>query len=127
VLEQTAVVRTGEATFTVGGRRFTFARDGREVWLAHDGWTWHITEATAEDVHHAHADGELRAPMPGAVLLTPTCVGDAVEAGQTVVVIESMKMELALAAPVAGTVTELLVSVGDKVGRDEVVAKVEAA
>jgi len=127
VLEQTAVVRTGEATFTVAGRRFTFARDGREVWLAHDGWAWHITEATAEDVHHAHADGELRAPMPGAVLLTPTGVGDAVEAGQTVVVIESMKMELALAAPVAGTVTELLVSVGDKVGRDEVVAKVEAA
>ena len=37
-----------------------------------------MTEATAEDVHHAHADGELRAPMPGAVLLTPTKVGDAV-------------------------------------------------
>ena len=36
------------------------------------GWTWHVTEATAEDVHHAHADGELRAPMPGSVLLTPT-------------------------------------------------------
>ena len=65
--------------------------------------------------------------MPGAVLLTPTGVGDAVKAGQTVVVLESMKMELALTAPVDGTVTELLVSVGDKVGRDEVVAKVEAA
>ena len=53
-----------------------------------------MTEATAEDVHHAHADGELRAPMPGSVLLVPRSVGDAVEAGQTIVVLESMKMEL---------------------------------
>ncbi len=58
------------------------------------------------------------------MLLVPVAVGDAVEAGQTVVVLESMKMELALTAPVDGTVTELTVSVGDKVGRDETVAKV---
>jgi acetyl-CoA/propionyl-CoA carboxylase biotin carboxyl carrier protein len=93
-------------------------------WLAYQGWTWHVTEATAEDVHHAHADGELRAPMPGSVLLVPVSAGDTVEAGQTVVVLESMKMELSLAAPVDGTVTELSVRVGDKVGRDEIVARV---
>ena len=68
----------------------------RTAWLGYEGWTWHVTEATAEDVHHAHADGELRAPMPGSVLLVRGAVGDAVEAGQTVVVLESMKMELAL-------------------------------
>jgi acetyl-CoA/propionyl-CoA carboxylase biotin carboxyl carrier protein len=93
-------------------------------WLAIDGWTWHVTEATAEDVHHAHLDGELRAPMPGSVLLVPVSDGDTVTAGQTVVVLESMKMELSLAAPVDGTVTELSVSVGDKVGRDQIVARV---
>ena len=93
-------------------------------WLAYEGWTWHVTEATAEDVHHAHADGELRAPMPGSVLLVPVSDGDTVEAGQTVIVLESMKMELSLAAPVDGTVTELSVSVGDKVGRDQIVARV---
>ena len=48
--------------FRLGGRRFTLrARRGS----AYEGWAWHVTEATAEDVHHAHADGELRAPMPG--------------------------------------------------------------
>jgi acetyl-CoA/propionyl-CoA carboxylase biotin carboxyl carrier protein len=92
-------------------------------WLAYQGWTWRVTEATAEDVHHAHADGELRAPMPGSVLLVPVSAGDTVEAGQTVVVLESMKMELSLAAPIDGTVTELSVSVGDKVGRDQIVAR----
>ena len=122
-----AIERVGEAAFRVDGRRWTFARAGREIWLAHEGWAWHITEATAEDVHHAHADGELRAPMPGSVLLVPSAVGDTVEAGQTIVVLESMKMELALVAPVDGTVTELSVSVGDKVGRDQSVARVEAA
>jgi acetyl-CoA/propionyl-CoA carboxylase biotin carboxyl carrier protein len=83
-----------------------------------------VTEATVEEAHQAHADGELRAPMPGAVLLTPRAVGDQVEAGQPVVVLESMKMELALVAPLDGTVTELSVKVGDKVGRDQTVAKI---
>jgi biotin carboxyl carrier protein len=85
-----------------------------------------VTEATAEDVHHAHADGELRAPMPGNVLLVPVAAGDTVEAGQTVVVLESMKMELSLVAPLDGTVADLTVSVGDSVARDQVVAKVQA-
>ena len=93
-------------------------------WVGYQGWAWHVTEPTVEEAHHAHGDGELRAPMPGSVLLVPVAVGDEVEAGQTVVVLESMKMELTLAAPADGTVTELKVKVGDKVGRDEIVAVV---
>jgi acetyl-CoA/propionyl-CoA carboxylase biotin carboxyl carrier protein len=92
--------------------------------VGYQGWAWHVTEPTVEEAHHAHGDGELRAPMPGSVLLVPVAVGDEVEAGQTVVVLESMKMELALTAPADGTVTELTVAVGDKVGRDETVARV---
>jgi acetyl-CoA/propionyl-CoA carboxylase biotin carboxyl carrier protein len=62
--------------------------------------------------------------MPGSVLLVPVQVGDEVEAGQTVVVLESMKMELALTAPADGTVADLGVAVGDKVARDQIVARV---
>lgn len=98
-----------------------------EDWFAYEGWSWHVVEPSAEEIHHAHGDGELRAPMPGSVLLVPKAVGDAVKAGEPVVVLESMKMELALVAPVDGTVTELKVKVGDKVGRDEIVATVEAS
>jgi acetyl-CoA/propionyl-CoA carboxylase biotin carboxyl carrier protein len=105
---------------------FRFVRRGRTAWLAYEGWAWQVAEATVEDERHAHADGDLRAPMPGSVLLVQRAVGDTVEAGQTVVVLESMKMELSLVAPVDGTVTELFVSVGDKVGRDVVVARIEA-
>ncbi|HWK27617.1 MAG TPA: biotin carboxylase N-terminal domain-containing protein [Solirubrobacter sp.] len=126
VLAPTEVARVDAHTFRVGRRRFTCVRSGREVWLGHEGWTWHVTEATAEDVHHAHADGDLRAPMPGSVLFVSRAVGDAVAAGDPVVVLESMKMELALTAPVDGTVAELSVAVGDKVARDQIVAKVVA-
>ncbi len=124
-LEGSEVVRIDAATLRIDGRHYKYVRRAREMWIAHDGWTWHVKEATAEDVHDAHVDGELRAPMPGSVLLVPKAIGDSVEAGETIVVLESMKMELSLVAPVTGTVTELVVAVGDKVGRDEVVARVE--
>ena len=62
------------------------------------------------------------------MLLVPRAVGDAVEAGQTIVVLESMKMELSLTAPVDGTVTELSVARrATRSGATQVVAKVEAA
>jgi acetyl-CoA/propionyl-CoA carboxylase biotin carboxyl carrier protein len=93
-------------------------------WVGFQGWAWEVTEPTVEEAHHAHGDGELRAPMPGSVLLVPVQVGDEVEAGQTVVVLESMKMELALTAPADGTVADLGVAVGDKVARDQIVARV---
>ena len=106
--------------FRLGGRHFTYTRG----WLGFEGWAWQVTEATAEDVHHAHSDGELRAPMPGSVLLVAKAPGDEVHAGEAVVVLESMKMELSLVAPIDGTVTELSVAVGDKVARDQIVAVV---
>jgi acetyl-CoA/propionyl-CoA carboxylase biotin carboxyl carrier protein len=100
------------------------AADG---WIGRDGWSWQVTRPTAEDVGAAHGDGDLRAPMPGQVLLVNHGEGDEVQAGDAVVVLESMKMELSLVAPVAGRVTGLSVEVGDMVTRDQVVATVEAA
>lgn len=55
------------------------------------------------------------APMPGKVLGVKVKVGDAVSAGQTVVVMEAMKMETEIVAPVAGTVTAVMVNGGDMV------------
>ena len=65
--------------------------------------------------------------MPGQVLLVPAAVGDRVSAGDPLVVLESMKMELVLTAPVDGEVAELTVAVGDKVAVDQPLARVEAA
>ena len=57
----------------------------------------------------------LTAPAHGAVIAIEVVAGQAVVAGQTLVLLESMKMEVPLEAPAAGTVRALLAAVGDVV------------
>ncbi len=56
------------------------------------------------------------APMPGAILSVAAKAGEVVEMGQTVIVMEAMKMEQSLKAPRAGTIAEVMVGAGDQVG-----------
>lgn len=65
------------------------------------------------------------APMPGRVVAVPVAVGAAVERGQTVVVLEAMKMESALSTPRAGRVAEVLVTAGQTVQRRQALVKIE--
>ena len=69
--------------------------------------------------------GTVTVPMQGTVVKVLVAVGDTVEAGQTVCVLEAMKMENAIVAEKAGTVAEVRVSAGDSVGPGDVVAVVE--
>ena len=59
-------------------------------------------------------------PMPGAVLGVKVNVGDKVSAGQTMFVLEAMKMENEIVAPVDGTVASINVKTGDTVDTDQV-------
>ena len=68
--------------------------------------------------------GQVVAPMQGTVLRVLVDVGDAVEAGQTVCVLEAMKMETNVAADVAGTVTEVRTHEGDTVASGDLLAVV---
>jgi 3-methylcrotonyl-CoA carboxylase alpha subunit/acetyl-CoA/propionyl-CoA carboxylase biotin carboxyl carrier protein len=61
------------------------------------------------------SDGSVTAPMPGTVLTVRAEKGQALAAGQVLGVLEAMKMELPLAAPFDGVVSEVTVVVGDKV------------
>ncbi|MBR0457875.1 MAG: hypothetical protein IJJ26_01435 [Victivallales bacterium] len=65
---------------------------------------------------------EVKAPMPATVKNVAVNVGDAVKKGDTLIVVEAMKMEQSITAPADGTVQEILVAVGDKVDPDQVVA-----
>ncbi|NKQ58305.1 ATP-grasp domain-containing protein [Amycolatopsis sp. K13G38] len=60
--------------------------------------------------------GVVRSPAPALVVATPLSVGDEVEAGAPVLVLESMKMETVLRAPFRARLKELVVSVGSQVG-----------
>ena len=107
-------------------RRYAFARDGDTLWIARDGHHLELRVARATRGGAAHGADSLEAPMPGTVLLVHAENGQQVEEGEVLVVIESMKMELSIAAPHAGTVEGLDVAVGDKVGLRQVLAEVVA-
>ena len=74
----------------------------------------------------AAGDGTIRSPMPGKVSSVAVRAGDKVAKGQTLMVLEAMKMEHALAAPFDGEVAEVSVSAGDQVSEGVALAKVTA-
>lgn len=117
-------------TLELAGVTHAFAHaaspDGR--WFGRDGDTWHVrdhdpVEASLTGAARSGAD-TLAAPMPGTVTVVKVAVGDEVAAGQSLLVVEAMKMEHVISAPHAGTVTELDVTAGTTVAMDQVLAVV---
>ena len=84
-------------------------------------------DRAARHAAHAHGGGpvELVAPMPGSIVAVRAAAGQAVDAGDPVVVLDAMKMEHAVAATIPGTVAEVRVRPGDQVARGDVLAVVE--
>ena len=72
------------------------------------------------------ATGSLLAPMPGTVISVAVDKDDEVAAGQTVLVLEAMKMQHTVSAPHEGVVTDISVAVGDQVTAGAVLAVVQA-
>ncbi|MFJ8533254.1 acetyl/propionyl/methylcrotonyl-CoA carboxylase subunit alpha [Streptomyces sp. NPDC093591] len=123
-------VTADRVAVTLDGVRHTFHRaaapDG--TWLGRDGDAWHVRDhdpvaASLTGAAHAGADS-LTAPMPGTVTVVKVAVGDEVAAGQSLLVVEAMKMEHVISAPHAGTVAELDVTPGTTVAMDQVLAVV---
>ena len=85
--------------------------------------TWNDPLAHAGEVEVK--GGRLTAPMPGKVVAFAVRVGDVVTAGQTLAVMEAMKMEHTIAAPKDGTVQELLYAVGDQVAEGAELLKLD--
>ena len=87
-------------------------------------WAWERPDPFGD---HAVAagDGTLLAPMPGTVLAVNVTEGQDVAEGETLGVMEAMKMELALKAPFAGTVTTVGATTGDLVKLGAVLFTVE--
>ncbi|GAA3134424.1 acetyl-CoA carboxylase biotin carboxylase subunit [Planomonospora alba] len=110
-------------------RRYAAARDGDTVWLGRQGGAWALTRHRLGDPGDrarggASGDGAVRSPMPGTVLVVKTAVGERVEEGQPLVIVEAMKMEHTVTAPLGGTVAELPVRAGQAVDMDALLAVV---
>ncbi|MEU8484280.1 biotin carboxylase N-terminal domain-containing protein [Streptomyces sp. NPDC048641] len=122
----THTVTADRVTVHLDGLTHTFHRAGD--WLGRDGDAWHVQDfdpvaASLTGAAHSGADS-LTAPMPGTVTVVKVAVGDEVAAGQSLLVVEAMKMEHVISAPHAGTVAELDVTPGTTVAMDQILAVV---
>jgi acetyl-CoA/propionyl-CoA carboxylase biotin carboxyl carrier protein len=114
---------------TLGGvtRSYAWAQDGAVLWLGRDGLAWGVREqAPLEAAATADAGGPVLSPMPGTVTVVEVTEGQRVAAGDRLVVVEAMKMEHVLTAPVDGVVRELRARAGATVARDAALLIVEA-
>ena len=126
------VEATPDALVTVvdgATHRYLTATDGATTWVGAGGSAWPLRVE-----HHwpmdrpgitAAADGLLTSPMPGTVLDVRVAPGDAVHVGQTLAVVEAMKMEHPLTSRIDGDVAEVLARAGQQVGRGDPVVRVE--
>ena len=101
-------------------RRYTCAADGAAVWLGRDGHSWELREQPLNVARRTEqgAGGAVRAPMPGTVTVVDVAEGQQVTTGARLLVLEAMKMEHVLTAPVTGVVRELRARPGGTVERD---------
>jgi acetyl-CoA/propionyl-CoA carboxylase biotin carboxyl carrier protein len=108
---------TGATRIALDGveRRYVVTVTGEAVWIARDGHHLEVRTAPSGRSASRTLQGSLEAPMPGTVLLVHAADGDAVAEGDVLVLMESMKMELSITAPHAGTVAGLDVRPGDRV------------
>jgi acetyl-CoA/propionyl-CoA carboxylase, biotin carboxylase, biotin carboxyl carrier protein len=109
-------------------RGYAVALAGDTLWLGRDGHAWAVREQAPLDAAAkaaAGSGGPVVSPMPGTVTAVEVAEGQAVTAGQRLVVVEAMKMEHVLAAPIDGTVRDLRAKPGATVAKDAVLLVVE--
>lgn len=112
----------GRMDLLIDGRPVTayVSSDMAKRWVTIHGRTVMLTKTSGakQGVRHDHAGG-LIAPMPGQVRSVSVSVGDAVKKGQTLVVIEAMKMENILTATQDGVVKEVMATQGESLAVDQ--------
>ena len=116
-----------------GRLRYTFDGITRHAILHRDGSTLHLSRAAAVFVFSEvspfpatdtrHDPGAARASVAGTIARIEVAVGDAVAAGQTLAVIEAMKMEMRVTANAAGTVAAVRVLLGQQVAAGAVLVE----
>ena len=118
-----------EGVLTVNGHEHPVAaaQDGPVLFVHLEGRTRRIEtiQGFADRTEGGAADGGIRAPMPGVAVEIEVEVGDQVAANQRLALIESMKMQTEITAPVPGVVTAVRVAPGESFERGAVLIEVE--
>ncbi|MGH8446476.1 MAG: biotin/lipoyl-containing protein [Solimonas sp.] len=121
----------GRAWLTVGERHIevVVATRGDDVFVHVDGEAYQLRYQHPLDRLAAQAGGSaedsIRAPMPGSIVAVSVKAGDAVAKGQTLLVMESMKMETTIAAPRDGVIAAVSYEKGQTFDRDALLLSLE--
>jgi acetyl-CoA/propionyl-CoA carboxylase biotin carboxyl carrier protein len=115
---------------TLAGRthRVGAVADGATYWIFVDGDAWALSEEVigrTSGVGGGLSDGDVRSPMPGAIIHFNAAHGEQVRTGQALLVVEALKMEHVLNAPRDGVV-DFRVTIGDQVVVNQVIAHVRS-
>ncbi len=111
----------------VGNRSYEVVLDRDLHWIEGIGRLYHVTTQDLESgvSRPVSGDARIKAPIPGVITRLLVSVGDKVQSGQPVMILEAMKMENEVRAPRTGRVSQVGVSVGQVVGLGEFLAEVE--
>lgn len=110
----------------VGNRPYEVVIDPNLRWIrAYNGLHWlEMRDLEAAVPRPVSADGRVKAPIPGLITRVLVRPGDRVEVGQSLLILEAMKMENEILAPRAGTVSVLNVQAGQTVALGQVLAEI---
>jgi pyruvate carboxylase subunit B len=115
-------------TVKVGGEKFSVQFDGDHAIV--NGHTYHVSineeEEAPSEKPESCSKTPVPAPMPGAVMEVRKKPGDKVEEGEAVIIIEAMKMEMAVSSPVSGTIVTVHVIKGDHVTSGQILATLDS-
>ena len=123
----------GQLELLVDGQRVTayVSSDGTKRWVTINGQTVVLTKSSGArsrgkgaGAGRDHAS-ELAAPMPGLVRSVNVEQGESVSKGQTLLVLEAMKMEIRIHAPREGVIKKISVKQGQTVEREQVLIEIE--
>jgi len=119
----------GQLNLLIDGERVTayISSDNTKRWVTINGRTYQLTKQSGSRKSgqgHHHTAGELTAPMPGQVRAVNVSEGDTVTKGQTLMVLEAMKMEIRIQSPSDGIVKKLFVRQGETVEREQLLIEI---
>ena len=106
-------------------RSARYTRQDHQIWVSFDARTWCYADLTLVPPAppEAGSDGRICANSDGKLLDVAVQVGDQVAPGQTIAVLEAMKMEFQLTTPVAGRVVAVNASAGDQVANRQLIVE----
>ncbi len=107
------------------GNEIYFLQVDNRIFLHYKGYTYQFLREERTLEHSGWQPNEIRSPMPGKILKIYRQEGESFEKGESLILLEAMKMENQLKAPFSGTITRIYVEEGELVRQDAALVELE--